>query len=99
MICPMEYTIPLDISVEVADRQAVIDAAKAEMRLRHGIDDEYWETAVLPAIAQHGLNQALSILLLSDEITGFLRHTLERVVPGLRVAAISVVDADGQRTL
>ena len=90
MMSRMEYTIPLEVTVEVPDPQEVLDAARAEMRLRFDTDDEYWETVVVPAIDQHGLGHAFSILLTSDEITGFLRHTLERAVPGLRVAGMHV---------
>ena len=88
MMRAMEFTIPLSVTVEVADPQVVIDAARAEMRLRFGTDDEYWETVVMPAIAQHGLGHAFSIVMTADEITDFLRHTLERTVPGLLVAGM-----------
>ena len=90
MMRAMEHRVSLDITVEVSDKQAVIDAAKAEMRLRFGIDDEYWETVVMPAIAQHGLGQAFDVLLLADEITGILKARLEQSVPGLQVRAFSV---------
>ena len=90
MMRAMEHRFSLDITVEVSDKQAVIDAAKAEMRLRFGVDDEDWETTVMPAIAQHGLGQAFSILLLADEITGFLTKRLEQSVPGLEVRELSV---------
>lgn len=43
----------------------MLDAARAEMRLRFVSDDEYWETVVMLAIAQHGVGHAFSIVLTS----------------------------------